>query len=154
MAGGLRRRIGIGEHTDQAIADGLADPTTEGFRGRGEYLNAIADLVERRRVADLLVPARAAADDNARATVVFISGVRGCGFNGNGLYRRTSEMNDYRVLYVKEGDDGWWLEHCRGQWQLKQKEHKGKDLSWAKVVGECALEACGSRVWRVSLLSI
>ncbi len=60
-------------------------------------------------------------------------------------------MNEYRVLYVKEGDDGWWLEHRRGKWQLKQKEHKGTDLSWAKVVGECALEACGSRVWQVAL---
>ncbi len=60
-------------------------------------------------------------------------------------------MNDYRVLYVKEGDDGWWLEHCGGKWQLKQKEHKGKDLAWATVVGGCALEACGSRVWRVSV---
>jgi len=47
-------------------------------------------------------------------------------------------MNDYRVLYVKEGDDGWWLEHCGGKWQLKQKEHKGKDLAWATVVGGCA----------------
>ena len=60
-------------------------------------------------------------------------------------------MNEYRVLYVKEGDDGWWLEHCGGRWQLKQKEHKGTGLHWAAVVGECALEACGSRVWRVAV---
>ena len=53
MAGGLRRRIVTGEHADQAIADGLADPTSKGFGGRGEYLNAIADL---------LVQACAAAD--------------------------------------------------------------------------------------------
>ncbi len=91
--------------------------------------------------------ARAAADDNARAAAVFIRGVRGSGSSGNGLYRPTSEMHEYRVLYVKEGDDNWWLEHFGGKWMLKQKEHKGTSLSWAVVAGGCALEDCGSRVW-------
>lgn len=62
MAGGKCCRIGIGEHTDQAVANGLADPTTARFGGRGEYPNAIADLVERRGVAYLLIQACAAAD--------------------------------------------------------------------------------------------
>ena len=92
-----------------------------------------------------------AAVDNARATCVFVSGVRGSGSCGNGLYRPTSETNDFRVLYVKEGDDDWWLEHYRDAWMLKQKEHKGSSLSWAYVSGGCALEDCGSRVWMVAL---
>ncbi len=54
---------------------------------------------------------------------------------------------------MKEDDDDWWLEYCapRQEWQLKQKEHKGKDLAWARVTSDRALHKCGGLVWRVSV---
>jgi hypothetical protein len=54
---------------------------------------------------------------------------------------------------VKEDDDDWWLEYWAPSniWQLKQKEHKGKDLCWAMVKSDSALHECGSLVWRVSV---
>jgi hypothetical protein len=87
------------------------------------------------------------------AVPVFVSGVRGSGSKGNGLYRGAPEVQDGRGRYVKEDDDDWWLEYWAPSniWQLKQKEHKGKDLSWATVTSDSALHECGSLVWRVSV---
>ena len=87
------------------------------------------------------------------AIPVFVSGVRGSGSKGNGLYRGAPEVQDGRGRYVKEDDDDWWLEYWapRNQWQLKQKEHKGKDLGWATVTSDRALHECGALVWRVSV---
>ena len=87
------------------------------------------------------------------AIPVFVSGVRGSGSKGNGLYRGAPEVQDGRGRYVKEDDDDWWLEYWAPlkMWQLKQKEHKGKVLSWAVVTSDRALHECGPRVWRVSV---
>ena len=86
------------------------------------------------------------------AVPVFVSGVRGSGSKGNGLYRGAPEVRDGRGRYVKEDDDDWWLEYgaTKKIWQLKQKEHKGEDLSWAAVTSNSALHECGSLVWRGS----
>ena len=87
------------------------------------------------------------------AIPVFVSGVRGSGSKGNGLYRGAPEVQDGRGRYVKEDDDDWWLEYWAplNQWQLKQKEHKGKDLAWALVNSDRALHECGALVWTVSV---
>ena len=87
------------------------------------------------------------------AVPVFVSGVRGSGSKGNGLYRGAPEVQDGRGRYVKEDDDDWWLEYWAPskRWQLKQTEHKGKDLSWATVYTDRALHECGSLVWKVAV---
>ena len=87
------------------------------------------------------------------AVPVFVSGVRGSGSKGNGLYRGAPEVQDGRGRYVKEDDDDWWLEYWAPSkdWQLKQTEHKGKDLSWATVYTDRALHECGSLVWIVAV---
>ena len=87
------------------------------------------------------------------AVPVFVSGVRGSGSKGNGLYRGAPEVQDGRGRYVKEDDDDWWLEYWAPskRWQLKQTEHKGKDLSWATVYTDRALHECGPLVWKVSV---
>ena len=96
--------------------------------------------------------ARDAADGNSRATDIFISGVKGSGSPGNGLYKpQRTEICCNRIVYKKEGDDDWWLEHYGGTWQLKQRQQKGKDDCWAFAEGACALEECGSQVWQVAL---
>ena len=82
-----------------------------------------------------------------------MSGVRGSGSKGNGLYRRAPEVIHGRCRYVKEDDDDWWLEYWAPlkMWQLKQKEHKGKNLGWAIVTSDSALHECGPLVWRVAV---
>ena len=87
------------------------------------------------------------------AVPVFVSGVRGSGSKGNGLYMGAPEVQDGRGRYVKEDDDDWWLEYWAPskKWQLKQKEHKGKNVGWAMVTSDSALHKCGSLVWSVSV---
>ena len=79
--------------------------------------------------------------------------MRGSGSKGNGLYRGAPEVQDGRGRYVKEDDDDWWLEYWAPtkDWQLKQKEHKGKLLRWAIVTSDRALHECGSLVWKVAV---
>ncbi len=87
------------------------------------------------------------------AVPVFLSGVRGRGSKGNGLYRGAPEVQDGRGRYVKEDDDDWWLEYwARSKsWLLKQKEHKGTNSGWAAVTSDSALHECGALVWEVSV---
>ncbi len=101
--------------------------------------------------------ARAVADDNARASAVFISGATGsCSSNVNGLFEPTEEKGaDGRILYTKRGDASKIIEHFDGKWQIKHSRLRGKDSwgkqgFWAQVDGSCALEACVAAEWKVS----
>ena len=96
--------------------------------------------------------ARAVADDNARAAGLVISGATGiCAEGINGFFAATQEKgSDGRVVYGKCGDASVCIVHRAGRWEVKDVSKKGRDACNASVAGYCALEACASRVWRVS----
>ncbi len=83
---------------------------------------------------------------------MFFSGATG-GYAAfiNGFFEPTQEKGlDGRVLYAKRGDASWCIEHYVGYWQVKLVSTKGQDGCLAYVAGGCGLEACTSRVWKVS----
>ena len=83
--------------------------------------------------------------------VVFISGATGVYSAGiNGTYDRTGESSGGYAVYCKRGDGSMCIEHYVGKWQLKSVSLKGTNTYFAYVTGGCALEACTSRVWKVS----
>ena len=83
---------------------------------------------------------------------MFISGATGVFAAAiNGFFEPTQEKGpDGRVLYVKRGDANRCIEHRTGDWEVKRVSAKGKDGAWAYVAGGCGLEACTSRVWKVT----
>ncbi len=95
--------------------------------------------------------ARAVADDNARATVVFISGATGPWAAAiNGFFAPTLEKGlDGRFVLSKRGDASMCIEQFGGQWQVKPVSSKGTDGCCAYVAGDCALQDCASGVWKV-----
>lgn len=86
--------------------------------------------------------------ENAQAKCVIISGAVGSKCV-NGAYEPTSERHEGRVRYRMIGDEGKWIEHMSGDWFVKPAANKGESMGWASVKGGCALEACGSRTWKV-----
>ena len=96
--------------------------------------------------------ARAIADDNARATGLVISGATGRWAERiNGYFAATQEKSlDGRVVYGKCGDASMCIKHYGGKWQVTTVSNKGTHGAFANVTGGCALEACTSRVWKVS----
>ena len=83
---------------------------------------------------------------------MFISGAPGVNAAFiNGFFEPTQEKGpDGRVLYVKRGDASQCIEHYGGKWQVKAVSSKGKAACKAYVAGGCGLEACTSRVWKVT----
>ena len=82
---------------------------------------------------------------------MFLSGAQGSNASFvNGFWRASAERQGGRVVYVKVGNASYCIEHF-GQWQLKPVSNKGQNLCLAFVPGGCALEACTSRVWSVSV---
>jgi hypothetical protein len=69
--------------------------------------------------------ARAVADDNARASAVFISGATGPNAsNINGFFEPTEEKGaDGRILYTKRGDASKIIVHFCGTWQILPKSY-------------------------------
>lgn len=105
------------------------------------------------RASDLEV-----AEDNSKATDIFISGVSGANSEIiNGFYSPSQERgSDGRVLYVKNDElrDSVCIEHMshtEGVWQVKTLSSRGTDQCFAGVSGGCALEACTSRTWKVGV---
>ena len=96
--------------------------------------------------------ARAIEGENARAGPVFISGAAGPHAAAiNGFYALTQEKGlDGRVVLSKRGDPSQCIEHFGGKWQVKPVSSKGKDACIAYVAGNCALQDCCSRVWKVN----
>ena len=95
--------------------------------------------------------ARDVADSNAQAAPVFIRGATGVYSAAiNGTYDITREISGGYAVYSKRGDGSMCIEHYAGQWQVKAVSDKGKYACFAYVTGGCALEACTSRVWKVS----
>jgi len=82
---------------------------------------------------------------------VFISGATGpWAALINGYFAPTQEKGlDGRFVLSKRGDASVCIEHFRGQWQLKPVSNKGTGGCWAYVAGDCALQDCTSRVWKV-----
>jgi hypothetical protein len=82
--------------------------------------------------------------------VIVISGATGP-FSAciNGPYDPTSETSGGYTVYSKRGDASMCIEHYGGRWQVKPLSYKGKDTCFALIAGDCALEACASRVWKV-----
>jgi len=82
---------------------------------------------------------------------VFISGATGPHAAAiNGYFAPTQEKgSDGRFVLIKRGDASMCIEHFRGQWQLKHVSHKGTAVCTAYVAGDCALQDCASRVWKV-----
>ena len=104
----------------------------------------------------------AIADDNSKATCIFISGATGPNAQHiNGHYSPTQERGlDGRILYRKEDchkqdcDDSICIEHLshtEGVWQVKRLSCKGTDECYAVLQSACALEACTSCVWWVGI---
>ena len=95
--------------------------------------------------------ARAIEGENARAGPVFISGATGPNAAKiNGFYAPTQEKGlDGRVLLSKRDDASMCMEHFGGDWEVKSVSSKGKDSRSAYVAGDCALQDCASRIWRV-----
>ena len=93
--------------------------------------------------------AAAIADNNAKATAIFISGATGpCAAAINGLYSPTQERGlDGRIVYGKIGNASMCIEHLGGLWQVKPVSQMGKDTCAASLNGGCALEACTSHLW-------
>ena len=83
---------------------------------------------------------------------MFISGATGDNAARiNGFFEPTQEKGpDGRALYAKRGDASVCIEHFGGKWRVKPVSAKGKNSCWAYVAGGCGLEACTSRVWKVS----
>ena len=82
---------------------------------------------------------------------MFISGATGPNAAKiNGFYAPTQEKGlDGRVLLSKRDDANMCMEHFGGKWQVKSVSNRGKDASCAIVAGDCALQDCASRVWKV-----
>jgi len=82
---------------------------------------------------------------------VFISGATGPHAAAiNGYFAPTQEKgSDGRFVLSKSGDASMCIEHFGGKWQLKPVSSKGKDACRAYVAGDCALQDCTSRVWKV-----
>jgi hypothetical protein len=68
----------------------------------------------------------------------------------NGVYDRSSETSGGYVVYSKRGDPSKCIEHFGGKWQVKPVSSKGTDECWAYVAGDCALQDCASRIWKVN----
>jgi hypothetical protein len=67
----------------------------------------------------------------------------------NGPYDRTAELSGGYAVYAKRGDGSVCIEHRAGKWRVKHVSDKGKDLSYAFISGNRALEDCASCVWSV-----
>ena len=81
---------------------------------------------------------------------MLLSGVEGINSHINGCYLATQDRGqDGRTLYRKMGDDPWCIEHFAGEWQVKAESDRGSGACVASVDGDCALEDCGLRKWRV-----
>ncbi len=82
---------------------------------------------------------------------MFISGATGpLAAKINGFYAPTQEKGfDGRVLLSKRDDANMCMEHFGGKWQVKSVASKGKDACRANVAGDCALQDCASRIWKV-----
>ena len=128
---------------------------------------AQADL----KAADEARELRAIADDNSKATDVFISGATGPNAARiNGHYVPTQETGlDGRILYLKSdfdvnGDeessiDGrdasvdhakglMCIEHRSGDWEVKHVSQRGTAMCYACFENGSSLETCTSRLWR------
>ena len=83
---------------------------------------------------------------------MFISGATGVhAAYINGFFDPTQEKGlDGRALYAKRGDASACIEHYEGTWQVKPVSGKGTGAGLAYVAGGCGLEACTSRVWKVT----
>ena len=86
---------------------------------------------------------------------MFISGATVHAAAINGIFDPTQEKGaDGRVLYIKRGDASVCIEHFTTEklvaWQVKPVSSKGNDSCYARLGGDCALEACTSHVWEVS----
>ena len=105
--------------------------------------------------AQAAAAAPSVADDNSRASFVFIYGATGANASKvNGLFTATQERGqDGRVIYAKRGNSGHSLcmEHYKddGDWQVKPVSGNRQGSCWAYVEGGCALEACTSRTWNM-----
>lgn len=105
--------------------------------------------------AQAVAAAPSVADDNSRASFVFIYGATGANASKvNGLFAATQERGqDGRVIYAKRGFSGHSLciEHYKddGDWQVKPVSGNRQGSCWAYVEGGCALEACTSRLWNM-----
>jgi len=87
---------------------------------------------------------------NSKATDMVISGVTGPNSHINGLYSPTQERGQYGlIVYRKMGSDPLCIEHFAGEWQVKAESDRGSGACVASVEGDCALENCGFRKWRV-----
>ena len=82
---------------------------------------------------------------------VFISGATGPNAAAiNGFFAPTQEEgSDGRFVLSKRGDASVCIEHCAGRWQLKLVSDKGTGRCYTYVAGDCALQDCASRVWKV-----
>ncbi len=82
---------------------------------------------------------------------MFISGATGNNAGAiNGFFAPAQEKgSDGRFVLSKRGDTNMCIEHRGGQLQLKLVSSKGKDGCTAYVEGDCALQDCASRVWKV-----
>jgi hypothetical protein len=82
-----------------------------------------------------------------------LSGVEGVNSDINGLYSPTEEIGeDGRVLYRKNGESGaqaLCIEHLNKRWEVKYESDRGSSTCLASVRGDCALEECCSRLWKV-----
>ena len=115
--------------------------------------------------------ARAIADDNSKATDVFISGATGPNAARiNGHYVPTQETGlDGRILYLKSDFDMTYdeesffdgrdasvdhakglmcIEHRSGDWEVKHVSQRGTALCYACFKNGLSLETCTSRLWR------
>ena len=105
--------------------------------------------------AQAAAAAPSVADDNSRASFIFIYGATGANASKvNGLFAATRERGqDGRVIYAKRGFSGHSLciEHYKddGDWQVKPVSSNRQGSCWAYVEGGCALEACTSRLWNM-----
>ena len=84
---------------------------------------------------------------------MFISGATGPHAAAiNGYFAPTQEKGlDGRFVLSKRGDTNMCIEHSGGKWQLKHVSSKGMGACWAYVAGDCALQDCTSRVWKVTV---
>ncbi len=82
---------------------------------------------------------------------MFISGATGPHAAAiNGYFAPMQEKGlDGRFVLSKRGDASMCIEHFRGKWQVKPVSNKGTAGCWASVAGDCALQDCASRVWKV-----
>ena len=82
---------------------------------------------------------------------MFISGATGPNAAKiNGFYAPTQKKGlDGRVLLSKRDDANMCMEHFGGIWRVKIVSNRGNDACSAYVAGDCALQDCASRVWKV-----